>query len=457
MSGCALVHRLSLPGVLLSLLLVAAVPARADERFERPMAIEELNTDLQEKSPSISADGLELYFQSNRLGFERVQYWVWVARRARTSDPFGEPERLVLDAANPDISEDGRTLYAARDSSPEGELDIDLYRCERPDRESPFGPPIPIDELNTPYKDGSPTVTADELTVFFHSDRPGSVGRTDLWMARRPSRHVPFDPPLPVGGVNTEFQEMTPSVTPDGLALYFASDRPGGAGALDIWVARRRETGEPFGPAHNLACVNTDGTEKACDISSDGLTLYLRTKHDTDPGKSQLAVAYDSHSGTVNRRAGAGAGVDVLFVNGSAGGNRRRLRLSPTEPFSIRMEVSPAGPERARYSLYAFRLLRGRRFALQPFDLGVTAFPTPLDGGTPRPVVVANLLRGPGLPASKLGDPLLELPPAPGVILDRPDGLGRHHPFVVQGFLEDRGSRGRLPLAITNAIEIVVE
>ena len=45
--------------------------------------------------------------------------------------------------------------------------------------------------------------------------------------------------------INSEFNERFPTISGDGLALYFASDRPGGRGSFDIYVSRRRTTADP--------------------------------------------------------------------------------------------------------------------------------------------------------------------------------------------------------------------
>jgi Tol biopolymer transport system component len=52
--------------------------------------------------------------------------------------------------------------------------------------------------------------------------------------------------------LNTAFNEAYPILSPDGLSLYFVSDRPGGSGALDIWVANRASTEHPWGAPENL-------------------------------------------------------------------------------------------------------------------------------------------------------------------------------------------------------------
>src|SRR5688500_5489461 len=52
--------------------------------------------------------------------------------------------------------------------------------------------------------------------------------------------------------LNTPFLDGCPAQSPDGLSLYMASNRPGGNGLLDIWVARRESTSAPWGAPENL-------------------------------------------------------------------------------------------------------------------------------------------------------------------------------------------------------------
>jgi hypothetical protein len=65
-----------------------------------------------------------------------------------------------------------------------------------------------------------------------------------------PSR---FDVPLNLGNtVNSAVFDGGPSISADGLSLYFASARPGGEGMEDLWLATRRTIGDTFGPPVNL-------------------------------------------------------------------------------------------------------------------------------------------------------------------------------------------------------------
>jgi len=429
------------------------LPALA-ERFDAVLPLSELNTEYQEKSPSISADRLEIFFHSNRVLDGENPFYTYVARRAETGVPFDEPVPILEGAVTPDIASDGLTLYFAMDVGSGNESNADLFFATRADRDSPFGPPVPMVELNTPYKEASPSISTDRRVLYFDSDRPGGAGQTDLWVAVRSDPSLPFDAPSNLTEINTAFREITPSISRDGRRLYFASNRPGTLGGMDIWVADRTAPGEPFGQPRNVEEVNSAAIEKACDISADGLFLYLRIKDEGETGQSDIAVGVDPKSGNVNR--GVGAPAEVLAVNGSLGDDLRTIHLAPAEPIAVTLDVSPAGPSPAAYALYALAApTEDPILAPQPYSLGTTALPTPLDGGFPAPMVIANLFSGPH--GSRFGVARFDLPPAPGTILERPGGVGRTGRFVIQGFLKDAGSVSPYPVSITNAVVLVVD
>lgn len=78
--------------------------------------------------------------------------------------------------------------------------------------------------------------------------------------------------------------EIAASISPDGNTLYFASDRSGGYGGTDIYVARKLPTGL-WGPPRNLGPnVNTQYDEDFPNISADGKTLYFSSKGHTSMG-----------------------------------------------------------------------------------------------------------------------------------------------------------------------------
>ena len=82
---------------------------------------------------------------------------------------------------------------------------------------------------------GHPTLTSDELIIYFSSDRPGGFGGKDIWIAMRDSRNDEFGRPQNLGPrINTPGDEMFPYLRTDTL-LYFASNGHPGLGGLDIF------------------------------------------------------------------------------------------------------------------------------------------------------------------------------------------------------------------------------
>lgn len=114
--------------------------------------------------------------------------------------------------------------------------------------------------INTPFNEQGPTVSNDGLALYFGSDRPGGFGMVDIWVSRRACTDCPWEAPENLGPtVNSARSETGPSMSIDGHLLTFRSDRPGGQGLGDVWMSRRAnpkddsawETPVPLGPGVN--------------------------------------------------------------------------------------------------------------------------------------------------------------------------------------------------------------
>jgi len=157
-----------------------------------------------------------------------------------------------------------------------------------------FGPPANLGPVvNSPAFDGGPSISADGLSLYFTSERPGGSGGGDLWVTRRTKLTDPFGAPENLRtAVNSPANEFAPSISADGLSIYFDSDRPGGLGSSDIWVATRAATAEPFGPPRNVgAPVNSAASDGLPGISADGLTLYFSSRRAGGLGEMDLWAA----------------------------------------------------------------------------------------------------------------------------------------------------------------------
>jgi hypothetical protein len=120
--------------------------------------------------------------------------------------------------------------------------------------------------LNTQFNDMYAIFSRDELTVYFTSNRTGSLqGSDDLWVATRESVDAGWGDPQNLLSINSTAADSLPMLSYDEHVMFFQSARPGGCGSADIWMTRRRDArSQNWAPPTNLGCVlNTTYMETA--------------------------------------------------------------------------------------------------------------------------------------------------------------------------------------------------
>jgi hypothetical protein len=120
-----------------------------------------------------------------------------------------------------------------------------------------FDPPGLIAELIVSgTQNNNPTLTGDLLEIYFTTG--GMSTPQEVWVAQRSSRTEPFrSPTLVVAASAPEVRETSSAISPDGLTLWFASERAGGLGDLDVWRTTRADTGSAWSVPTNLANLNS--------------------------------------------------------------------------------------------------------------------------------------------------------------------------------------------------------
>jgi Tol biopolymer transport system component len=246
-----------------------------------PSSSQNINTPAVDGCDSLSRDGLTLVFNSNRTG----NFDLYVAQRSSKSEGFGEPQRLpapVNTSANESCATfgPGNSLYFASDRQDPA---YDLYVTRRgPDGWSTpqnLGP-----NVNRPgYLEESAAFYEDEdghQVMLFGSRLPnGSDGKIYQSVDGGPATLV-------AGGPHSSANDDRPSVTHDGLTIFFDSDRFGTLGGPDLYYSTRSNTHEPFGPAIHLESLSSPVFDARPFISWDGTMLTFSS---TRPGGSSPA------------------------------------------------------------------------------------------------------------------------------------------------------------------------
>jgi hypothetical protein len=221
------------------------------------------------------------------------------------------------------LSADGTSLYYSVQPSAGVE---DIFHASRTGTGIVFQNVQPLAGINGTSLEGSPFLSRDQRTLLFFSDRAGGLGNRDLWMATRASTSDDFSAPEFIAGVNSTAMELLPRLSDDGLTLMFESNRSGGSGSSDIWAAERSTPAGPFGAARPRADLNTSSREEGFSLSGDQLTIVLSSNR----GVASMDLWIGTRS---DPRADFGPLVPLEELNGSADELDPGLSLTGRELF----------------------------------------------------------------------------------------------------------------------------
>ena len=226
-----------------------------------------INTPGFEGKPSLSASGLELYFVSDRpgaLGGSGDQD-IYVTRRASIGAGWGAPERVPPPVSSeffditPTISIDGLDLYfGSNRPGPFSPPWPDLWVSHRATVNDPWGEPVNLGPgVNTALFEGSIDTSPDQRAVYFAGVTPDFV--FDIYLSTRGSRREPFGPrvklPMPI---NSDGHDYGPALTPDGRVMFLSSgaDNPFAPGALNHPYVSELQADGTWGPRIYLDTLN---------------------------------------------------------------------------------------------------------------------------------------------------------------------------------------------------------
>jgi len=286
--------------LLVLLLCMAAEVAKADFNFGTPTLVPNVNSKYVDCLPRISSDDLTLFFTSSRRpGWEYDDWDIWVSTRANKDDSWGEPEKLgpiintsVVDGC-PSISTDGLSLYFSSTRAV-GYGSWDIWLTTRATLEDEWGEPRNLGpNVNSSSADAAPTISVDGLTLYFASSRPGGLSTDDFWVVRRQTVDDDWGPAENLGlPISSPYDEWTSEITADGLMFVFSDafiPRPDGLGNSDIYMSRRSSIYEPWGEPTNLgAPINSPSYDWGVSISADGSTIYFNSNRPGGQGDHDI-------------------------------------------------------------------------------------------------------------------------------------------------------------------------
>lgn len=280
--------------IFIFILITAFCTVPAFSKWSEPVPVTVANDPSAEDwSPFITTDGLTLYFA--RVRSSNSYYGkICAATRNDIDEPFTSAQ--VLDCPLnkspghqlcPWVSCDNLRMYYHNE---DGRYRIML--SERNTIDEPWPAGKSIEELNRlGDKLQAPALSEDELIIVFNAyNIPGGKGDYDLWLATRTDRHSSFTKYRNLSEINSESGEFAPFLSPDGLELYFSSNRNGHS---QLFKATRNSLDELFVNLKPLSQFNNLGMDVAHPrISYNGKELYFRLEKVSDRSTRDIYVTY---------------------------------------------------------------------------------------------------------------------------------------------------------------------
>jgi outer membrane protein OmpA-like peptidoglycan-associated protein/tetratricopeptide (TPR) repeat protein len=208
-----------------------------------------INTINNEGAPTIAADGRTVIFVgcpdftgseygADRTGKGSCDLFITKKIGTRWLNPMNLPGELnsVNWETQPSLSSDGKTLYFIRGiRGQSGNRSSDIYTSTLQENGN-WSKAIKLSDIvNTPYEEESVLIHPDGKTLYFASKGHTGMGGSDLFMSRMDDKGA-WTKPINLGyPINTKFDENSLMVNPDGEIAFFASNREGGFGDLDIY------------------------------------------------------------------------------------------------------------------------------------------------------------------------------------------------------------------------------
>ena len=263
-----------------------------------------INTSGNDSGPCVSRDGLTLYFNSDSMGgFGGLD--IYVSHRAGVDEPWGPPQNLGsnINSSSQDfacvLSPDEHRLYFSS-NRPGGFGLQDLYVARRHNKrdDSAWQPAENLGgAVNSSADEAAPVYFEDDITgniaLYFHSNRPGGMGGTDIYVTTLQPDEA-WRTPVLVKELSSPFNDIQPAIRRDGLEMFVSSNRPGSLGLLDVWVSMRASTSDPWSIPVNLgSAVNSAAPyfQGRPSVSFDGSAMYFYSFRPGGFGAQDLYVS----------------------------------------------------------------------------------------------------------------------------------------------------------------------
>lgn len=274
-----------------------------------PVAVEvsnlgtDINSKYDDKNPCITADGTRLVFTTRRPestnsevdaeGDGKYFEDIFISLYDSATKKFGKADEVpgsintkAHDACT-SISPDGKQIFLYKNDikdkeSRGGDVFVSKVNSGKWKTPEPIGKPIA-----SSYWEGGACISPDGKRYFFTSERTGGFGGSDIWMAERINKKE-WSKPVNLGAdVNSKHDEAGMFLAPDGKTLFFCSNGPNSMGSYDVF--KTVNNGGKWSAPVNLGYpINSSAKEGQLTISADAKYAYISSERKGGLGENDI-------------------------------------------------------------------------------------------------------------------------------------------------------------------------
>jgi outer membrane protein OmpA-like peptidoglycan-associated protein len=235
---------------------------------------ENINSSYPDYSPLVTADGSMMIFTSRREGttgdgrslqdnqyFEDIWYSYYMDGKWEKAQNIGKPLNTKDNDATVGLSPDGQKLFTYLGKSNGGDiLESELNGAEW---EAPSDNSLKK-YVNTDYHESAASFSFDGRAMYYATSKPeNSFGMHDLYISYYDDEKERWGEPTNLGSViNTEYDERSVFMAPDGRTIYFSSTGHETMGDFDIFMSTMDDEGNWSKPENMGYPINTPGDDR---------------------------------------------------------------------------------------------------------------------------------------------------------------------------------------------------
>lgn len=256
----------------------------------------EINSEFEDYAPVLNESETELVFTTRRRDDNLNQNvaddnkpWedIFIANKKGATWEYakniGAPVNTLYHNSNLALSADGSTLFIFNDDG-----GGDIYYSELAN--GVWGEPVPLPGIiNSSFEEKSITISSDEKTLYFSSNRPGGYGGLDIYRATKDSRGEWSNVKNVGPTINTDQDDDGPFIDYDLVTLYFSSKGRNGMGGFDVFKSTFNPSNNEWSEPENLGYpINTPDNDIYFVSSKDAKRAYYSSVREDGMGYTDI-------------------------------------------------------------------------------------------------------------------------------------------------------------------------